>query len=37
LYENTELSAREIIEKAMKIASGICIYTNENISIEELS
>ncbi|MBA4374470.1 MAG: HslU--HslV peptidase proteolytic subunit [Thermodesulfovibrio sp.] len=37
LYENTELGAREIIEKAMKIASGICIYTNENISIEELS
>lgn len=37
LYENTELGAREIIEKSMKIASGICIYTNENISIEELS
>jgi ATP-dependent HslUV protease subunit HslV len=37
LYENTDLGAREIIEKAMKIASGICIYTNENISIEELA
>jgi ATP-dependent HslUV protease subunit HslV len=37
LFENTALGAREIIEKAMKIASGICIYTNENISIEELS
>jgi ATP-dependent HslUV protease subunit HslV len=37
LYENTDMGAREIIEKAMKIASGICIYTNENISIEELS
>ena len=36
LYENTELGAREIIEKAMKIAAGICIYTNENIDIEEL-
>jgi ATP-dependent HslUV protease, peptidase subunit HslV len=36
LYDNTDLNAREIIEKAMKIASGICIYTNENISIEEL-
>lgn len=36
LYENTELDAKEIIEKAMKIASNICIYTNENISIEEL-
>jgi ATP-dependent HslUV protease subunit HslV len=37
LCENTVLTAREIIEKAMKIASGICIYTNDNISIEELS
>lgn len=36
LYENTELGAREIIEKAMKIAAAICIYTNENIDIEEL-
>lgn len=36
LYENTELNATEIIEKAMMIASQICIYTNENISIEEL-
>src|SRR5512141_892588 len=37
LYENTDLNAREIIKRAMKIASGICIYTNENISVEELS
>lgn len=37
LYDNTDLNAREIIERSMKIASGICIYTNENISIEELS
>jgi len=36
LYDNTELNAEEIIEKAMKIASGICIYTNDNITIEEL-
>lgn len=36
LYENTELNATEIIEKAMRIAAQICIYTNENISIEEL-
>ncbi len=36
LYENTGLGAREIIEKAMKIAAAICIYTNENIDIEEL-
>ena len=36
LFENTSLSAREIVEKSMKIASNICIYTNENITIEEL-
>ena len=36
LLENTDLSAREIVEKAMRIAGDICIYTNENISIEEL-
>ncbi len=37
LFENTNLQAREIVERAMKIASGICIYTNENITIEELN
>jgi ATP-dependent HslUV protease subunit HslV len=36
LYENTELSAREIAEKAMKIAGEICIYTNLNVIYEEL-
>ncbi len=36
LYENTELSAREIAEKAMKIAGDICIYTNLNVIYEEL-
>ena len=36
LMENTELSAREIAEKAMKIAGEICIYTNDRITIEEL-
>lgn len=33
---NTKLSAREIVEKAMKIAADICIYTNQHITIEEL-
>ena len=37
LYDNTELNPEEIIEKAMKIASGICIYTNDIITIEELA
>ena len=36
LYENTNMSAREIAEKAMKIAGEICIYTNDRITIEEL-
>lgn len=36
LIENTKLSAREIVEKSMAIAGRICIYTNENISYEEL-
>jgi len=37
LSENTALSARDIVEKAMRIASDICIYTNEKINIEELN
>lgn len=37
LFENTNLPAREIVEKSMKIASNICIYTNEHITIEELN
>jgi ATP-dependent HslUV protease subunit HslV len=36
LLENTELDARVIVEKALKIAGDICIYTNHNISVEEL-
>jgi ATP-dependent HslUV protease subunit HslV len=37
LFENTALAARDIVEKSMKIAAGICIYTNESIIIEELN
>jgi ATP-dependent HslUV protease subunit HslV len=36
LIENTELDARRIVEQALKIAGDICIYTNDNIAIEEL-
>lgn len=36
LLENTELSARDIVEKALSIAADICIYTNHNLCIEEL-
>jgi ATP-dependent HslUV protease subunit HslV len=37
LMENTEMGARDIAEKAMKIAGQICIYTNDRITIEELN
>lgn len=37
LIENSKLSAREIVEKAMIIAGRTCIYTNENIVYEELA
>ncbi len=37
LLANTNMSAREIAEKSMKIASEICIYTNDNFTIEELA
>jgi len=37
LYENTELPARDIAEKSLKIAGQICIYTNDKITIEELN
>ena len=33
---DTKLSPRKIAEKSMKIAAEICIYTNENITYEEL-
>lgn len=36
LIENTQMSAREIVEKSMTIAGKTCIFTNENIIIEEL-
>ena len=37
LMQNTEMTAREIAEKSMKIASDICIYTNDQMTVEELS
>jgi ATP-dependent HslUV protease subunit HslV len=36
LLRNTTLSARRIAEEAMAIAGKICIYTNENVTFEEL-
>ena len=37
LTRHTELDAKTIAEVAMKIAAGICVYTNEEITIEELN
>jgi len=36
LVQNTDLSAREIAEKSLKIAASICVYTNDNIVVETL-
>lgn len=36
LLENTDLDAHSIVEKSLTIAGGICIYTNQNQTIEEL-
>ena len=36
LLHNTKMSARAIVEQAMQIAGKICIYTNENVTYEEL-
>ena len=37
LLQNSELDPRTIVEKALKIAGDICIYTNHNAVIEELA
>ena len=36
LSQFSDLGAREIAEEALKIAAGICIYTNSNLTVEEL-
>jgi len=36
LLQNTDLEAREIVEKALNIAGDICVFTNQNVTIEEL-
>ena len=37
MLENTDLEARQIVEKAMKIAADLCIYTNHHITVEEFN
>ncbi len=36
LLRNTDLGARELVETALGIASEICVFTNQNIVVEEL-
>ncbi|MGE7993660.1 ATP-dependent protease subunit HslV [Pseudomonas sp. NPDC089554] len=36
LMENTEMAPREIAERALNIAADICVFTNHNLTIEEL-
>ena len=37
LMRHTKLSARQIVDEGMRIAGQTCIYTNDNVTIEELS
>ena len=36
LFNNTELSAKDIVEKSLEIAGDVCIYTNHSHTIEEI-
>ena len=36
LIEHAQISTREIVKEAMKIAASICVYTNRHIVVEEL-
>lgn len=37
LLDNTKMKARDVVEKSLNIAADICIYTNHNLTIEELN
>ncbi|MFT6710308.1 MAG: ATP-dependent HslUV protease subunit HslV [Arenicella sp.] len=36
LYNNTDMAARDIVEKSLHVAADICVFTNHNLTIEEL-
>ena len=36
LFNHTDMSAAEIVEESLKIASSICVYTNDHITVEKL-
>ena len=37
LHDRDDLSAEEIVRKAMKIAADICVYTNGNLIVETIN
>jgi ATP-dependent HslUV protease subunit HslV len=36
LFNNTDMGAEEIVRESLRIASSICVYTNDHISVEKL-
>ena len=36
LFNHTDMTAEEIVRESLKIAASICVYTNDNISVEKL-
>jgi ATP-dependent HslUV protease subunit HslV len=36
LFNHTDMNAEDIVREALRIASSICVYTNDNISVEKL-
>jgi len=36
LFNHTDMTASEIVHESLKIASSICVYTNDNITVEKL-
>ncbi|MBT4490597.1 MAG: HslU--HslV peptidase proteolytic subunit, partial [Rhodospirillaceae bacterium] len=37
LIDRDDMAAEDIARRSMQIAAGICVYTNENITVESLS
>lgn len=37
LYNHTDMTAEEIVKESLKIASSICVYTNDHITVEKLT
>jgi len=36
MLDTTEMDARSIVQKGLEIAASICVYTNQNLTLEEL-